>query len=157
MWQHINVRVFTHKCTFLSFIPLQQTRLLWFRRKWGLYVVRIKRGIVWCVWRSLSLPANSLWPVHTLEPWACLGLELFWWADELDLACLTHFNIPRHGPQPLASKTEANTLNSNCFATMWWISKDYFKRQFYIRLIVAGKISHGSTLQLSAPEHGAFI
>lgn len=55
------------------------------------------------MWYSLLLPVNSLWPVHTLDLLACLDLELFWRADEQDLAaCLTRFNIPRHGQ---ASKT----------------------------------------------------
>lgn len=29
-------------------------------------------------WCSLLLPANSLGPVHTFEPWACPGVELLW-------------------------------------------------------------------------------
>lgn len=78
----------------------------------GLGALKPKGRGLWCVWHSPSLPVNSLRPVHTLVK-ARPGLEPLCGADELDLACLTRFNIPRHGRAARASNTEGNVFN--CF------------------------------------------
>lgn len=60
-------------------------------------------------WDSLLLPVNSRFPVSH-ELWARVGAERLWRADEPDLASLTRFNIPRHGPD--ASTAAGHTVTA---------------------------------------------